>query len=77
MGREERDELSLEDAAALLGLRAQDLLELLHEAGMRPEKGAHVRLRAAEVRSLLREREKRRNRNLADLSRLSEEIEEQ
>ena len=77
MGPEERDELSLEEAAALLGLSTGDLLELLEEAGVRVEKAGGVRLRAAEVVALQREREKLRDRNLEGLSRLSEEFDEE
>ena len=73
MGNEERKELSLEEAATLLGLSRAGLLELLQEAGLRAGEGSQVRLRAAEVLALQREREKRRSRSMEELNRLKGE----
>ena len=76
MGNEERKELSLEEAASLLGLSRAGLLELLLEAGLRAKEGSQVRLRAAEVLALQREREKRLSRSMEELNRLKGEADE-
>ncbi|HEX7003467.1 MAG TPA: hypothetical protein VF168_04695 [Trueperaceae bacterium] len=76
-GRGELEELSLDEAAALLGLSAEGLLALLRDAGLRAVSGAEVRLRAADVLALQHERDRRTERSMEELSRLSEELGEQ
>jgi hypothetical protein len=69
-----REELNLQEAAEALGLPADDLLAHLREAGIQVGKVEEIRLRAADVLTIRKERERRRHKSLQELTRLGEEL---
>ena|SRR5690625_3767652 len=72
----ESEQLSLKQAAAILGVTGEQLLALLEDAGLPTGKGPEVRVDASEVYALRRQREKEQQRNEQVLSRLAGELDE-
>jgi hypothetical protein len=68
----EREDLGLQEAAEAFGLPADDLLTYLREAGIQVGKVGEIRLQAADVLAIRKERERRRHKSLQELTRLGE-----